>query len=181
MSGSMANYTFGNTPSADANKLQWVKIKDGDKTLLICDRVILVSVSWDDLNAQGYITGKTVTIDGTKYKCRVLTGGNNRRNNDYYAGGTPTNNEWDRFITREEVISGLPAPVSSDLDTSLNVTDHNSTHNQLWHWVGVYSWCQETYAENASYRARRGYVSARTWALRLVRPSAREPRFPPRP
>ena len=163
MSGSMANYTFGDTPSADANKLQWVKIKDGDKTLLICDRVILVSVSWDDLNGQGYVTGKTITIDGTKYKCRLLTGGSNRRNNDWYAGGTPTNNEWDRFITREEVITGLPAPVSSDLDTNLNTTDHNSTHNQLWHWVGVYSWCQETWAENASYRADRGYTSARLW------------------
>ena len=163
MSGSMANYTFGDTPSADANKLQWVKIKDGDKTLLICDRVILVSVSWDDLNGQGYVTGKTITIDGTKYKCRLLTGGSNRRNNDWYAGGTPTNNEWDRFITREEVITGLPAPVSSDLDTNLNTTDHNSTHNQLWHWVGVYSWCQETWAENASNRARRGYNSARYW------------------
>ena len=163
MSGSMANYTFGDTPSADANKLQWVKIKDGDKTLLICDRVILVSVSWDDLNGQGYVTGKTITIDGTKYKCRLLTGGSNRRNNDWYAGGTPTNNEWDRFITREEVITGLPAPVSSDLDTNLNTTDHNSTHNQLWHWVGVYSWCQETWAENASYRAYRGYYSARYW------------------
>ena len=166
MSGSMANYTFGDTPSADANKLQWVKIKDGDKTLLICDRVILVSVSWDDLNGQGYVTGKTITIDGTKYKCRLLTGGSNRRNNDYYAGGTPTNNEWDRFITREEVITGLPAPVSSDLDTNLNTTDHNSTHNQLWHWVGVYSWCQETWAENASYRAGRGYASARYWIYR---------------
>ena len=163
MSGSMANYTFGDTPSADANKLQWVKIKDGDKTLLICDRVILVSVSWDDLNGQGYVTGKTITIDGTKYKCRLLTGGSNRRNNDWYAGGTPTNNEWDRFITREEVITGLPAPVSSDLDTNLNTTDHNSTHNQLWHWVGVYSWCQETWAENASYRAYRGCYSARFW------------------
>lgn len=163
MSGSMANYTFGDTPSADANKLQWVKIKDGDKTLLICDRVILVSVSWDDLNGQGYVTGKTITIDGTKYKCRLLTGGSNRRNNDWYAGGTPTNNEWDRFITREEVITGLPAPVSSDLDTNLNTTDHNSTHNQLWHWVGVYSWCQETWAENASTRAYRGYDSARRW------------------
>ena len=163
MSGSMANYTFGDTPSADANKLQWVKIKDGDKTLLICDRVILVSVSWDDLNGQGYVTGKTITIDGTKYKCRLLTGGSNRRNNDWYAGGTPTNNEWDRFITREEVITGLPAPVSSDLDTILNTTDHNSTHNQLWHWVGVYSWCQETWAENALYRAYRGYNSARRW------------------
>ena len=163
MSGSMANYTFGDTPSADANKLQWVKIKDGDKTLLICDRVILVSVSWDDLNGQGYVTGKTITIDGTKYKCRLLTGGSNRRNNDWYAGGTPTNNEWDRFITREEVITGLPAPVSSDLDTILNTTDHNSTHNQLWHWVGVYSWCQETWAENASGRASRGCDSARLW------------------
>ena len=159
----MANYTFGDTPSADANKLQWVKIKDGDKTLLICDRVILVSVSWDDLNGQGYVTGKTITIDGTKYKCRLLTGGSNRRNNDWYAGGTPTNNEWDRFITREEVITGLPAPVSSDLDTNLNTTDHNSAHNQLWHWVGVYSWCQETWAENASSRAYRGYYSARIW------------------
>ena len=159
----MANYTFGDTPSADANKLQWVKIKDGDKTLLICDRVILVSVSWNDLNGQGYVTGKTITIDGTKYKCRLLAGGSNRRNNDWYAGGTPTNNEWDRFITREEVITGLPAPVSSDLDTNLNTTDHNSAHNQLWHWVGVYSWCQETWAENASYRAIRGYSSARLW------------------
>ena len=159
----MANYTFGDTPSADANKLQWVKIKDGDKTLLICDRVILVSVSWDDLNGQGYVTGKTITIDGTKYKCRLLAGGSNRRNNDWYAGGTPTNNEWDRFITREEVITGLPAPVSSDLDTNLNTTDHNSAHNQLWHWVGVYSWCQETWAENASSRAYRGYGSARFW------------------
>ena len=163
MSGSMANYTFGDTPSVDANKLQWVKIKDGDKTLLICDRVILVSVSWDDLNGQGYVTGKTITIDGAKYKCRLLTGGSNRRNNDWYAGGTPTNNEWDRFITREEVITGLPAPVSSDLDTNLNTTDHNSPHNQLWHWTGVYSWCQETWAENASYRAVRGYSSVRIW------------------
>ena len=164
----MANYTFGDTPSADANKLQWVKIKDGDKTLLICDRVILVSVSWDDLNGQGYVTGKTITIDGTKYKCRLLTGGSNRRNNDWYAGGTPTNNEWDRFITREEVITGLPAPVSSDLDTNLNTTDHNSAHNQLWHWVGVYSWCQETWAENDSYRAYRGYNSARYWGYYIA-------------
>ena len=163
MSGSMANYTFGDTPSADANKLQWVKIKDGDKTLLICDRVILVNVSWDDLNGQGYVTGKTVTIDGAKYKCRLLTGGSNRRNGDSYAGGTPTNNEWDRFITREEVISGLPAPVSSDLDSSTNSTDLNSAHNKFWNWFYVYSWCQETYAEGASDRASRGCNSARCW------------------
>ena len=163
MSGSMANYTFGDTPAAEANQLQWIKIKDGDKTLLICDRVILVNCSWDDLNSAGYITGKTVTISGAKYKCRSLTGGSTYRGSDAYAGGSPTNNEWDRFITREEVITGLPAPVSSDLDTTLNATDLNSAHNKVWNWMGVYSWCQETYSSNASYRADRGYYSARRW------------------
>ena len=137
MSGSMAAYTIGNTPSADTNKLQWVKIVDGDKTLLICDRAILVSVSWDDLNGQGYVTGKEITIDGARYKCRLLSGGTGPRGGDWYAGGTPTNNEWDRFITREEVISGLPAPVSSDLDSSTNDTDANSSHNKFWNWFGV--------------------------------------------
>lgn len=160
----MANYTFGDTPAAEANQLQWHKIQDGDKTLLICDRVILVNCSWNDLNSQGYITGKEVTIDGAKYKCRVLTGGTGpRSSNDYYSGGTPTNNEWDRFITREEVITGLPAPVSSDLDSTQNATDLNSTHNQFWNWYYVYSWCRETYSGNSSYRAYRGYSSARFW------------------
>ena len=160
----MANYTFGDTPAAEANQLQWHKIQDGDKTLLICDRVILVNCSWNDLNGQGYITGKEVTIDGAKYKCRVLTGGSNYRNSsDAYAGGTPTNNEWDRFITREEVITGLPAPVSSDLDSTQNATDLNSAHNQFWNWYYVYSWCQETYSGNSWYRASRGYYSARSW------------------
>ena len=174
MSGSMANYTLGNTPSAAANKLQWHKIKDGDKILLICDRVILVSVSWDDLNAQGYVTGKTVTIDGAKYKCRLLTGGSSYRGSDGYSGGTPTNNEWDRFITREEVISGLPAPLSSDLDSSFTEADRTSNHNQFWIVWGLYSGCQLTYAANAAYRASRGYDSARLWrynsaSLRHVR------------
>lgn len=163
MSGTMANYTFGNTPSADAQKLQWHKIQDGNKTLLICDRVILVSVSWDDLNAQGYITGKTITIDGARYKCRLLTGGSNTRNGDAYQGGTPTNNEWDRFISREEVITGLPAPLSSDLDSNLNETDRVSAHNQFWNWGYVYSWCQEAYVSNASLRAYRGCTSARSY------------------
>lgn len=163
MSGSMANYTIGNTPSAEANKLQWHKIQDGDKTLLICDRVLLVSVSWDDLNAQGLVSGKEITIDGARYKCRLLTGGSNYRGSDGYSGGTPTNNEWDRFVTREEVITGLPAPLSSDLDSTMNSTDHTSTHNLFWHWVGVYSWCQEVYSSNASRRALRGFNSARCW------------------
>ena len=160
--GTMSHYKIGDTPSADASKIQWHKIKDGNKTLLICDRVLLVSVSWDDLNSVGWVSGTTITIDGARYKLRLLTGGSNYRNSsDAYAGGSPTNNEWDRFVTREEVITGLPAPVSSDLDTSLNATDLNSAHNKFWNWMGVYSWCQEIYSPNASSRALRGCSSAR--------------------
>ena len=183
MSGSISNYSFGNTPSDDAKKLQWVKIKDGDKTLLICDRVILVNVTWNDLNSAGWIFGKEVTIDGAKYKLRSLTGGSNYRNtSDAYAGGTPTNNEWDRFITREEVITGLPAPVSSDLDSNLNSTDFSSTHNALWNWAGVYTWCQETYSSNTSSRAVRGWNrSARFWTSYNTSSSSSYPTFGFRP
>ena len=55
--------------------------------------------------------------------------------------------------------------MSSDLDSSLNSTDLSSAHNQLWNWTGVYTWCQETYSSNTSYRALRGYDSARLWNL----------------
>lgn len=160
--GTMSHYKIGDTPAAAASKIKWHKIQDGSKTLLICDRVLLVTVSWDDLNSGGYVSGTTITIDGAKYKCRLLTGGSNYRNSsDSYAGGSPTNNEWDRFIAREEVITGLPAPVSSDLDSNLNETDRVSTHNQFWNWALVYSWCQEVYSPNTSSRAPRGYDSAR--------------------
>lgn len=162
MNGSMANYSIGDTPSSEANKLKWHKIKDGNKTLLICDRNLLLEVSWDDLNAQNLVSGKTIKIDGQEYKVRLLTGGNNYRDSSNgYAGGSPASNEWDRFISREEVISGLPAPVSSDLDNSLNETDRVSTHNQFWNWGYVYSWCQEVYAGGSSYRSVRGCYSAR--------------------
>lgn len=39
----------------------------------------------------------------------------------------------------------------------------SSTHNALWNWAGVYTWCQETYSSNTSHRAVRGYDSARGW------------------
>lgn len=160
----MTNWNIGNTDASDANKLQWHKIKDGAKTLLICDRVILVNVSWNDLNGDNRVLGKTITIDGQQYKLRLMTGGSNYRSGtDAYSGGTPTANEWDRFVTREEAITGLPSPASSDLDTTLNSTDKNSAHNQFWNWMGVYSWAQETYTGNSAYRAIRGYGSARSW------------------
>ena len=168
--GNIQTYSYGatleirNTDVDDAYKMQWIEVNDGGKKYLICDRVMLVYISWDDLNAQQLIFGKNVTIDGQQYKLRVLTGGSNHRSGtDGYSGGTPTTNEWDRWVVNEAGLSGLPTPTASDLDTGLDSTDLNSPHNQKWNWMGVYSWAQETYTENSAFRASRGYYSARFW------------------
>ncbi|MEF2965649.1 hypothetical protein V3851_07390 [Paenibacillus sp. M1] len=159
----MTKWLIGDTPERSSRRLRWNKIKTGEKTLLISDRVILARVSWDDLNSQGWVTGRTITIDGQQYICRLLTGGSNFRDDDFSAGGSPANNEWDRFITREEAATGLPIPTASELDTDQFSTNQLGAHNQVWNWFGMYSWVQEAYVENASYRAVRGYYSARYW------------------
>lgn len=168
--GDIPQYSAGqsieikDTDASDLYKINWIEVNDGDKKLLIADRNLLVAVSWDDLNAQGLITGKTITIDGQQYKLRLLTGGNNYRNSsDSYAGGTPLNNEWDRIIANEGNFSGLPKPNSADLDSTTNATDLNGAHNQIWNWYYIYSWCQEMYAPDANRRSYRGYPSARNF------------------
>lgn len=161
----IGNWNIGDTDSNEANQLYWHKIKDGEKTLLICDRVILVNISWNDLNSDNRVFGKNVVIDGQGYKMRLLTAGAERREGGSGAsyGGGKLPNEWDRFITNEDAITGIPVPTASDLDSTLNATDKSSAHNQFWNWMGVYSWGQETYLHNSAYRAIRGYGSARYW------------------
>ncbi|WP_053075341.1 hypothetical protein [Clostridium carboxidivorans] len=167
--GNIPNYSSGNieiknTDADDAYKINWIEVNDAanNKKLLIADRNLLVSVSWDVLNAQGLISGKTITIDGQSYLLRVMTGGSNYRSGtDSYSGGTPTNNEWDRIITNEAAFSGLPSPNSTDLDTTQNETDRLGTHNTKWNWYYCYSWVQETFLPNSSFRVIRGFYSAR--------------------
>ena len=159
---SSGNIEIRNTDSSEAYQIYWREVNDGAKKLLVADRNILASVSWDQLSAQGLVFGKEITIDSQKYKVRILTGGTDRRvSNDSYSGGTPTNNDWDRIITREAGFSGLPAPSSTDLDSSANETDMNSTHNKFWNWFYMYSWVQETYVGNTGIRVVRGFTSAR--------------------
>lgn len=161
------SFNFINTPSNSSNKLQWVKIRDGNKMLYICDRNLFYGISWDELNKRGLVNGKEVTIDGKKYKVRLLTGGTRYRNSDYYAGATPTNNEWDRFVVNEENISGLPKPLARNYDSGYKtseVADH--AHNKMWNWTMVGSWCQEEsdttgIVSGTGYKTMRGERSGR--------------------
>ncbi|MDR0905746.1 MAG: hypothetical protein LBN00_06190 [Oscillospiraceae bacterium] len=167
--GNVPAYSSGNieirdTDASAAYQIQWVEVNIDGKKLLVADRALLATVSWDALNTQNLIFGKEITISGQRYKLRVLTGGTGfRTGTDQYSGGTPTNNEWDRIITNESAFSGLPTPTATDLDSTQNATDFNGTHNTKWHWYYMYSWCQETYSGNSATRAFRGYSSARFW------------------
>lgn len=156
----ISKWAIGNTSSNTANKLKWIKIKDGDKTLLVCDRVILNSISWDDLNNAGYVTGKEIIIDGSKYKCRLLTGGNNYRSDSDSRSGGNLPNEYDRFVENTDNIGGLIKPSSNDVKLPMDYNGLDGDHNQLWHWWGNKSWCQEVYVKNTSYRIQRGFSTA---------------------
>lgn len=162
---SFQHWHLGDTPADQASQLQWIKLSCGSRTLLICDRMILARISWDDLEAEGYVQGRRIEIDGHSYLCRLLTGGSHfRKGDDGYAGGTPLN-EWDRYVAGEETVDGLPAPSKSDLDETLSESDRLGSHNQLWNWFGAVSWTQEPYAEKATARCCRGFRSARYFYL----------------
>ena len=57
----------------------------------MADRNLLCNISWNQINALGWITGSTtVTIDGHTYKVRLLTGG---------TSSSDTGSEWNTLTS----------------------------------------------------------------------------------
>ena len=152
------------TDSNDAYKLQWVEVNDGSDKILICDRNLLMNITWDRLNALGFCgakgKGKTITIDGQQYELFMLTGGTSSS----VQTETTASNEWDKYIGNVGKYSGLPTPQSQDLQNSGSSANFSTAHNKIWNWAGCYSWCQNTTTSGSSYRACRGYYGARIWS-----------------
>jgi hypothetical protein len=167
--GNMSKYSFGPATSEET-VLYWHKFIDQDKTLLICDRNLIRSISWNHLNDAGFIFGKEIELDGILYKCRVLTGGSDNRggapDNSFAGGQLP--NEWDRYVMNgadvgEPHFAYAPTPVPEDYPGTSIIDDQTAwarAHNQAWNWINVRSWCQET---SGSLRVLRGASSARYW------------------
>ena len=166
--GDMSKYSFGPATSEET-VLYWHKFIDYEqnKTLLICDRNLIRSISWDHLDGAGFIFGKEIELDGQRYKCRVLIGGSeNRGGNDYAGGRLP--NEWDRYVMNgvdvgEPHFAYAPIPVPEDYPDTPIAGDQTAwarAHNQAWNWISMYSWCQET---NGSNHVVRGNYGARYW------------------
>lgn len=146
-----------NTELSDADQLQWIEVNDRGKKYLVSDRILIVDLTWSDLDAQSLVYGKEVTIDGQQYNLRSLTGGSSTRSGQY-SGGLPTDNEWDRWIVNEANLAGLPKPTATELtENGANLT---GAHNQFWNWYTMYSWVQEYYSGSSTSVVARGYFSA---------------------
>ncbi|WP_312113529.1 hypothetical protein [Brevibacillus reuszeri] len=135
----------------------FVKIGKG---LIVADRVICHSISWDNMNYY-QVLGRTGWVQGISKKLgdvtgiiRALTGGvafadvnGNRSTTDTGNGAWPTNNEWDKYV----------------VNFPINLIELGKTLDDIFHWNGMSTWCQDTVIISigaSSIRTCRGYSGA---------------------
>ena len=104
-------------------------------SLFVADYAVTHTVSWDDLNTKSLIFGKNYASGGVDYTLRAPSCGSGFTGSDDSERGTPQSNEWDAVL------------------------DKNSGY--VKNWNDIYSWGQDTSSYESSFRAVRGYNSAR--------------------
>lgn len=77
----VAPIRIGNTVPGKA--IPWIQ-PDG-MNILVAQKVLLVDVSWDQLNMYGLVNGKEILIDGNRYTCRLLQLGAAPKENSEWA------------------------------------------------------------------------------------------------
>ena len=106
-------------------------------SLFIADYVVTHTVSWDDLNTKSLIFGKDYASGGVDYTLRAPSVGSNFIGLGNSERGVPQSNEWDTML--------------------------NKNSGYIQNWNKMYSWGQDTSSAAESFRAYRGYNSARFW------------------
>ena len=147
----MGNYTIEKFGSIDPDKkkpncglgdtcpgyeIEWVHLNG----LYVSKRILRSSISWNELNAEGLIFGKEISIDGRPFLCRVPELGTSmeaqvRRETD--------DGEWSRIV------------------------DATRADDDFWAWMGCWSWAQESMAPKEpaqpEHKGCFGYTSAKMW------------------
>ena len=108
-----------------------------EHSLFIANYNVTHTVSWDALNTAGLLFGKDYAGGGVDYTLRAPSVGSNSTGSGDSQRGVPQSNEWDTML--------------------------NKNSGYIKNWNGIYSWGQDTTRYNSSYRAVRGYYSARFW------------------
>ena len=106
-------------------------------SLFVADYVVTHTVSWDDLNTKSLIFGKDYVAGGVGYTLRAPSVGSSYTGSGNSERSTPQSNEWDTILNKD---SGY-----------------------IQNWNKMYLWGQDVSSVDASYRAFRGYRSARFW------------------
>ena len=106
-------------------------------SLFIADHAVTNDVSWDALNTADLIFGKDYAAGGVNYTLRAPSVGSSYTGSGDSTRGTPLSNEWDRILDKD---SGY-----------------------IKNGIYMHSWGQDTHSISASYRAIRGFSSARLW------------------
>ena len=108
-------------------------------SLFVADYAVTHTVSWNGLNDEGLIFGKNYASGGVDYTLRAPSVGSNATGSGDSQRGVPQSNEWDTML--------------------------NKNSGYIKNWNGIYSWGQDTTRYNSSFRAVRGFISARLWGI----------------
>ena len=120
-------------------------------SLFVADYAVTHTASWNTLNNASLIFGKGYAAGGVDYTLRAPSEGSTGTGSGNSQRGTPQSNEWDRIL------------------------DKNGGYTK--NWVEMFSWGQDS--EDASFRAVRGYFSARYWISYATTDSAPNLGFSP--
>ena len=121
--------------SAMATTEEYAQQNKYPHSLFVADYAVTHTVSWNGLNDEGLIFGKNYASGGVDYTLRAPSVGSNSTGSGDSQRGVPQSNEWDTML--------------------------NKNSGYIQNWNAMYSWGQDAYS--TSYRAVRGYYSARYW------------------
>ena len=124
--------------SAIATTEEYAQQNKYPHSLFIADYNVTHTVSWNDLDTARLIFGKNYASGGVDYTLRAPSVGSNFIGLGNSERGVPQSNEWDTML--------------------------NKNSGYIQNWNKMYSWGQDAYSADESFRALRGYNSARNWS-----------------
>ena len=123
--------------SATATTEEYAQQNKYPHSLFVADYAVTHTISWGGLNDEGLIFGKNYASGGVDYTLRAPSVGSNFIGSGNSERGVPQSNEWDTML--------------------------NKNSGYIQNWNKMYSWGQDTSSAAESFRAYRGYNSARFW------------------
>ena len=125
--------------SATATTEEYAQQNKYPHSLFVADYAVTHTISWGGLNDEGLIFGKNYASGGVDYTLRAPSVGSISTGSGDSQRGVPQSNEWDTML--------------------------NKNSGYIQNWNEMYSRGQDTFSGGASFRADRGYFSARYWRL----------------